>query len=64
MRLTSAARKVILGTFPAPVVSRPPMLGLDVVMGNFGMSVPFQELDDWRYPVVPLADLGLDDSTR
>ena len=37
------------------------MLGLDAVMGNFGMSVPFQELDDSRYPVVPLADLGLDD---
>ena len=36
------------------------MLGLDAVMGNFGMSVPFQELDDSRYPVVPLADLGLD----
>ena len=30
-------------------------------MGNFGMSVPFQELDDACYPVVPLADLGLDD---
>ena len=55
--------QVILGTFPAPVVSRPPMLGLDVVMGNFGMSVPFQEFDDSRYPVVPLADLGLDDGS-
>ena len=53
--------RVILGTFPAPVVSRPPMLGVNAVMGNFGMSVPFQELDDTRYPVVPLADLRLDD---
>ena len=53
--------RVILGTFPAPVVSRPPMLGVHAVMGNFGMSVPFQELDDTRYPVVPLADLSLDD---
>ena len=48
-------------TFPAPVVARPPMLGVNAVMGNFGMSVPFQELHDTRYPVVPLADLSLDD---
>ena len=61
MEFDQRGAQVILGTFPAPAVSRPPMLGLDVVMGNFGMSVPFQELDDSRYPIVPLADLGLDD---
>ena len=61
MEFDQRGARVILGTFPAPAVSRPPMLGLDVVMGNFGMSVPFQELDDSRYPVVPLADLSLDD---
>ena len=48
MEFDQRGAQVILGTFPAPVVS-------------FGMSVPFQELDDSRYPVVPLADLGLDD---
>ena len=61
MEFNQRGAQVILGTFPAPVVSRPPMMGLDVVMGNFGMSVPFQELDDSRYPVAPLADLSLDD---
>ena len=61
MEFAQRGARVILGTFPAPVVSRPPMLGVNAVMGNFGMSVPFQELDDTRYPVVPLADLRLDD---
>ena len=61
MEFDQRGARVILGTFPAPVVSRPPMLGVHAVMGNFGMSVPFQELDDTRYPVVPLADPSLDD---
>ena len=61
MEFDQRGARVILGTFPAPVVSRPPMLGVPAVMGNFGMSVPFQELDDTHYPVVPLADLSLDD---
>lgn len=61
MELDRRGARVILGTFPAPVVSRPPMLGLDVVMGNFGMSVPFQELDSNRFPVVRLAELSLTD---
>ena len=61
MEFDQRGARVILGTFPAPVVSRPPMLGVPAVMGNFGMSVPFQELDDTRYPVMPLADLSLGD---
>lgn len=52
---------VILGTFPPPVVSRPPMIGLDVIMGNFGMSVPFQEIRDSSYSIRPLKELSLDD---
>ena len=53
--------KVIFGTFPPPVVARPPMLGLDVVMGNFGMSVPFQEIRDTAYTIAPLSKIHLDD---
>ena len=60
MELTWRGAEITLGTFSAPVVSRPPMLGLDVVMGNFGMSVPFQELRAERYPVVPLSELTPD----
>ena len=42
-------------TFPAPLRSRPPLLGLDVVMGNFGVSIPFQEIPDDRYRIAELS---------
>ncbi len=61
MELTWRGARITLGTFSPPVVSRPPMLGLDVVMGNFGMSVPFQELRAEKYPVVPLSELTPDE---
>ena len=61
MELTWRGAEITLGTFLPPVVSRPPMLGLDVVMGNFGMSVPFQELRAEKYPVVPLSELTPDE---
>ena len=61
MKFDRRGARVILGTFPAPVVSRPPMPGVLASMGTFAMSVPFQELDDTRYPVVPIAHLSLDD---
>jgi protease I len=51
---------VTLATFPAPQRSRPPLLGLDVVVGNFGVSVPFQEIPDNAYVIVPLAEVDLD----
>lgn len=52
---------VTLATFPSPMRSRPPMVGLDVVMGNFGVSVPFQEIPETAYEIVPLAEVDLDD---
>lgn len=52
--------EVRLATFPAPKRSRPPLLGLDVVQGNFGVSVPFQEIPDSAYQIVPLAEVALD----
>lgn len=52
---------VIFGTFPPPTVARPPMIGVDVVMGNFGMSVPFQEIRDTAYTIAPLSKIHLDD---
>jgi protease I len=51
---------VTLATFPAPQRSRPPLLGLDVVVGNFGVSVPFQEIPESAYAIVPLAEVDLD----
>ena len=53
--------KVTLATFTPIVRSRPPLVGLDVVQGNFGMSVPFQEIPESRYTLKKLADVSLDD---
>lgn len=54
--------RVILAPFPPPMRARPPMLGVDVIMGNFGMSVPFQEIPEGDYySVVPLSKLSPED---
>jgi putative intracellular protease/amidase len=53
--------KVILATFTPVVRSRPPLVGLDVVQGNFGMSVPFQEIPESYYTLKKLADVSMDD---
>jgi protease I len=47
--------KVTLATFPAPVRSRPPLIGMDVVVGNYGLSVPFQEIPEEYYKIVKLS---------
>ena len=48
-----------LGTFPPPLRSRPPMLGLNnVIMGNFGMSVPLQEIPGTAYKIVNLYEVN------
>ncbi len=48
---------VTLGTFKAPLRARPPLLGLDVVVGNFGISVPLQEIPLGYYRIAPLEDI-------
>lgn len=52
---------VTLATFPPPMRSRPPMLGLDVVQGNFGMSVPLQEIPLDYYQIEKLSDVRMED---
>lgn len=49
--------EVTLGTFRAPLRSRPPLLGLDVVVGNFGVSVPLQEVPLGYYRIAPLEEI-------
>lgn len=49
--------EVTLGTFKAPLRSRPPLLGLEVVVGNFGVSVPLQEIPLGYYSVAPLEEI-------
>lgn len=50
-----------LATFPPPKRARPPMLGVDVVMGNFGVSVPLQDIPGSRYTVRELAGITPDE---
>jgi protease I len=53
--------KVTLATFTPVIRSRPPLVGLDVVQGNFGMSVPFQEIPESYYTIKKLTDVSMDD---
>jgi len=52
---------VTLATFPAPLRSRPPSLDKDIVQGNFGISVPFQEISLSDYQIVRLSDVNTRD---
>jgi protease I len=53
--------RVIIGKFPPEMKSRPPLIGLDVRQGNFGVSIPFQEIPDTSYTLVDLADVKMAD---
>ncbi len=53
--------KVTLATFTPVIRSRPPLVGLDVVQGNFGMSVPLQEIPQSYYTIKKLSDVTMDD---
>ena len=46
--------EITLATFEPVVRSRPPLVGLDVVQGNFGISVPLQEIPQSRYGLIKL----------
>ena len=57
LELLYRGAEITLATFPAPLRSRPPLLGLDMVMGNFGVSVPLQEIPRKRYEIAPLPEI-------
>jgi protease I len=59
MELIYRGAEVIIGRFPPELKSRPPLLGLDVAVGNFGVSIPFQEIPDSYYRIKALADLKM-----
>ncbi|MFW6368392.1 MAG: DJ-1/PfpI family protein [Spirochaetota bacterium] len=61
LELLHRGASLTLATFSPPLRSRPPMLGVDVVMGNFGVSVPFQDIPGDRYEIRPLAEIGADE---
>ncbi len=52
---------VKLATFPPPLRARPPLLGVDVVLGNFGVSVPLQEIPDSCYILKKLSEVSMSD---
>ena len=53
--------EITLATFEPVVRSRPPLVGLDVVQGNFGMSVPLQEIPLTRYGIKKLDQVSTDE---
>jgi len=61
MELIRRGAEVIIGKFPPEMKSRPPLLGLDVIVGNFGVSIPFQEIPDSYYTIRNLDELKMSD---
>lgn len=53
--------ELIVGLFKPFVRSRPPLVGLDVRVGNFGVSIPFQEVPDSYYKIIHEEDLKVSD---
>ena len=59
MELYYRGAQIIIGTFKGSMRAGPPLLGLDVIQGNFGMSVPLQEIPDAYYRIKDLADIRM-----
>lgn len=53
--------EVTLATFESVLRSRPPLLGLDVIVGNYGTSIPFQEIPDRYYNIKKLQNIKMSD---
>jgi protease I len=53
--------ELTLATFPPPLRARPPLLGVNVVLGNFGVSVPLQEIPDSCYTLKKLSEVSMGD---
>jgi len=61
MEFIHRGAKIIIGTFTGAMRARPPLLGLEVVQGNFGMSVPLQEIPESSYGIKNLAEIDMDE---
>jgi putative intracellular protease/amidase len=59
MEFIHRGAKIMIGTFTGATRSRPPLLGLDVVQGNFGMSVPLQEIPESHYNIKKLNEIDM-----
>ena len=61
MEFLHRGAKIVIGTFESVVRDRPPLLGLDVVQGNFGMSIPLQEIPESYYSLKKLNDVSMNE---
>jgi len=61
MELMYRGAEFLVGLFAPYMQSRPALLGLDVRHGNFGVSVPFQEIPDHYYKIIKEKDLRMSD---
>lgn len=53
--------EIVVGLFEPWIRTRPGFVGLDVRHGNFGMTVPFQEIPDTYYKIIKDTDLTMED---
>ncbi|UCB46919.1 MAG: DJ-1/PfpI family protein [Spirochaetota bacterium] len=61
MEFLHRGAKIVIGTFESVIRDRPPLLGLDVVQGNFGMSIPLQEIPESYYSLKKLNDVSMNE---
>lgn len=61
LELIYRGAEVIIGLFEPYVRTRPGLVGLDVRIGNFGVTVPLQEIPEFYYRIVNEADLTVSD---
>ena len=61
MELIYRGVEVIIGEFAPELKSRPALLGVDVVTGSFGISIPFQEIPESYYAIRNLYDVKMTD---
>ena len=61
MEFIHRGAKIMIGTFSGATRARPPLLGLDVVQGNFGMSIPLQEIPESDYAIKKLIEIDMNE---
>lgn len=61
MELIYRGADLVVGLFDPEMMARPPLLGLDVRLGNFGASVPMQEIPGSYYKIIKKQDLKMSD---
>ena len=61
LELLHRGASVTIGHFKADLQARPALPGVPVLHGNFGTTIPFQEIPEDRYGFLPLSDIPIED---